>query len=235
MIFFIILLAIFSSCSAIKTYPDVVKVVQSKHDKTKCEANFQGKTYQCSLGENGVSSSRKEGDRTTPLGKFAITDVFYRNDKLKLKTKYKNPKIIQKNYGWGGDFNKNYNKFIIFTDEEIENAEKYKLNDIGNNERLWREYDDFYDIILVSDFNKEGVHGKGSAIFFHIKDNLPPTFGCVAFEKKDFIEMMSKVDHDTTFVIEESEIKQPEFHNYLGIRGVHAASHFASIISRAGR
>ena len=46
--------------------------------------------FKCSIGKNGFTKSKKEGDNKTPKGLFSIGSLFYRKDrKLKFETKLK--------------------------------------------------------------------------------------------------------------------------------------------------
>ena len=69
----------------------------------------------CAIGKRGISSSKKEGDLTSPRGKFKIKGLFYRKDRIKkLKTKLKKIPIM-KNMGWCDDpKSKQYNKLLNF-------------------------------------------------------------------------------------------------------------------------
>ena len=70
--------------------------------------------FKCSIGKNGKSRKKKEGDNKTPIGRFAIENLYYRPDKIKKpSTKLKCIKI-KKNMGWCDDpFNRSsYNKLI---------------------------------------------------------------------------------------------------------------------------
>ena len=110
----------------------------------------------CSIGKEGITRNKKEGDLKTPKGKFKLKLIFYRKDKIKiLKTSLK--KIaIQKNMGWCDDIkSKKYNKLISF-------PFKYSA------EKLWRK-DNIYDVAIVLNYNLNPVKkNKGSAIFLHI-------------------------------------------------------------------
>lgn len=37
--------------------------------------------FRCALGRGGVSTDKHEGDGATPLGRFALRQVFYRSDR----------------------------------------------------------------------------------------------------------------------------------------------------------
>ncbi len=44
---------------------------------------FNKKEYKCSLGRNGITKDKKEGDGSTPAGCFYIRKILYRKDKVK--------------------------------------------------------------------------------------------------------------------------------------------------------
>ena len=70
--------------------------------------------FRCSIGKNGKSKKKKEGDKKTPIGYFEIENLYYRSDRIKKpSTKLKCIKI-KKNMGWCDDplDIKNYNKLI---------------------------------------------------------------------------------------------------------------------------
>ena len=59
--------------------------------------------FKCSIGKNGISKKKIEGDKKTPKGIFSIGNLYYREDKLlKPKTALKSIKI-KKNMGWCDD------------------------------------------------------------------------------------------------------------------------------------
>ena len=51
--------------------------------KNKDRLNIDEFTFRCSIGKNGVTIKKREGDLCTPKGNFLITKVFYRSDKIK--------------------------------------------------------------------------------------------------------------------------------------------------------
>ena len=132
----------------------------------------------CSIGKEGITRNKKEGDLKTPKGKFKLKLIFYRKDKIKiLKTSLK--KIaIQKNMGWCDDIkSKKYNKLISFP---------FKFS----AEKLWRK-DNIYDVAIVLNYNLNPVKkNKGSAIFLHIaKKNYIPTRGVHRYQRKRYAKL----------------------------------------------
>ena len=142
--------------------------------------------YQCSIGRGGFTNQKKEGDGCTPRGTFKITDVFYRNDRLKtIKTNIKTH-YISPSDGWCDDPDDElYNKKIIFPFSH-------------SAEKLYRE-DNLYNIVCIINYNTEPiVPHAGSAIFMHVaKNNYAATDGCIALDQQDLIEILSEIK-DTT-------------------------------------
>jgi len=144
----------------------------------------------CSIGKEGITRNKKEGDLKTPKGKFKLKLIFYRKDKIKiLKTSLK--KIaIQKNMGWCDDIkSKKYNKLISFP---------FKFS----AEKLWRK-DNIYDVAIVLNYNLNPVKkNKGSAIFLHItKKNYSPTRGCIAINEKDMLNLTTNLKKNSAIII----------------------------------
>ncbi|MDB9762201.1 L,D-transpeptidase family protein [Alphaproteobacteria bacterium] len=139
---------------------------------------YNKKHYKCSLGINGLSKSKIEGDKSTPVGTFSLGNLFVRTDRIKnLKTNF-NYISIDETMAWSDDSNsKDYNKLIKVTN--------------SHKEIMYRN-DNIYDLILVVNYNIYPIiPNKGSAIFLHIsRDNNSPTQGCVALNLDDFREIL---------------------------------------------
>ena len=139
----------------------------------------------CAIGKKGIGYKKKEGDLITPIGKFKIKFVLYRQDRVKILTKLKK-KIIKKKMGWGDDpKSSHYNKLI-------------ELPFAHSHEKLFRK-ENIYDIILVLNYNMNPVKkNKGSAIFIHIaKNNFKKTRGCVAIKKINLIRLIKEISRNT--------------------------------------
>ena len=135
----------------------------------------------CAIGKKGIGYKKKEGDLITPIGKFKIKFVLYRQDRVKILTKLKK-KIIKKKMGWCDDpKSSHYNKLI-------------ELPFAHSHEKLFRK-ENIYDIILVLNYNMNPVKkNKGSAIFIHIaKNNFKKTRGCVAIKKINLIRLIKEI------------------------------------------
>ena len=134
---------------------------------------YKNLKFRCALGKAGIGEKKKEGDFITPKGKYKITKVYYRADRIKkIKTNFRLYQI-KKNMGWCDDpLSKNYNKLI-------------KLPSKFGHEKLYRK-DKLYDLILILNYNfKPIIKNKGSAIFIHIANkNYKKTMGCIGLKKK---------------------------------------------------
>jgi len=151
---------------------------------------YKSLKFRCALGKAGIGEKKIEGDNITPKGIYRITNVYYRNDRIKvISSKFKLFKI-KKNLGWCDDPNsKNYNRLI-------------KLPTKFSHEKLFRK-DNIYDLILILNYNmKPTIKNKGSAIFIHIcKKNYAPTSGCIALNKRNLIELLENININTKIKI----------------------------------
>jgi L,D-peptidoglycan transpeptidase YkuD (ErfK/YbiS/YcfS/YnhG family) len=151
---------------------------------------FKKLKFKCSLGKNGVTKNKVEGDKCTPSGVYRLKQVFYRADRInKITTNLKKIKI-KKNMGWCDDpSSKKYNRLIKIP---------YKFT----HEKLYRK-DHIYDIVVILNYNMNPVvKKKGSAIFMHIaKTNNLKTLGCIALKKNDLLKILNKVKKDNKIKI----------------------------------
>jgi len=162
-------------------------IIQLKNKHTLQVDSFY---FKCSIGKNGLSKKKVEGDKKTPKGTFGIEHLYYRKDRIELPKTYL--KIIQiKPYmGWSDDvnFRNKYNKLI-------------KINKNIRHEKLFRN-DYKYDLLIPIKYNfNKSIPGKGSCIFIHLTNNYKPTAGCIAVQKKDFLIMIKLIKKNTKIKI----------------------------------
>ncbi len=154
--------------------------------KNKATLKFDDFYFKCSIGKNGLTKRKVEGDKKTPIGKFSLGNLYFRKDRIdKPSTKIKCVEI-KKEMGWCDDIKskKNYNRIINV---------RQKLR----HEKLYRR-DHKYDLFIPISYNaKKPVLGKGSAIFIHLTDNFKPTMGCIALSKKDFLILLKLINGKT--------------------------------------
>ena len=145
--------------------------------------------FKCSIGKNGKTTKKIEGDNKTPKGLYALGPLYYRKDRFpKLSTKLKKIEIM-KNFGWCDDVkSKFYNKPI-------------KTNINVRHEKLYRN-DKKYDLLIPIEYNsKKPKKNKGSAIFLHLTSNYKKTQGCVAIKEKDMLILLNLINKKTKIKI----------------------------------
>ena len=146
--------------------------------------------FKCSIGKNGTSQNKIEGDKKTPKGVFYIENLYFRKDRIKnIQSKLKSIPIT-KSMGWCDDFKnkRKYNKLI-------------KINKKIKHEKLFRK-DNKYDLLIPIKYNyNKRILGKGSCIFLHLTKNYKPTAGCIAINKNDFLIMLKIINRKTKIKI----------------------------------
>ena len=145
--------------------------------------------FKCSIGKNGTTKNKIEGDFYTPIGKFEIGKLYWRPDRVSLPKNRLICKKIKKNMAWCNDIkSKFYNKEI-------------KINKKIKYEKLYR-HDHKYDLFILIKYNFLKVQkNKGSAIFIHLTKNYKPTVGCIALSKKDFLILSKIIKKDSKIII----------------------------------
>ena len=154
--------------------------------KNKDTLDVEGFKFKCSVGKNGLTSNKREGDKKTPKGIFELENLYYRNDKFKKPETMLKCIPIKKNMGWCHDVNnqEKYNKLI-------------KITKSIHHEKLFRN-DSKYDLLIPIKYNsKKRTVGKGSCIFLHLTKNYKPTAGCIALKLKDFLIMLKIINKKT--------------------------------------
>lgn len=157
-----------------------------------CE--FAGRSYACKLGKGGVvnAAKKQEGDQKTPAGKYPLKQMMYRNDRGDQPKTVLPVRIIEKGDYWCEDVDDpRYNTLI-------------KIDNYHDTLGLWRSRQ-IFDIIVVIGHNENPVvAGKGSGIFMHLmNEDKSPSAGCITFERKDLMDILSAVRLDTNLVIHE--------------------------------
>ena len=143
-------------------------------------------SLRCSIGRNGISQNKREGDGTTPAGVFLLREVFYRPDRVALPSTALPVRPLTMQTGWCDDpDNSHYNQLIV-------------LPHPGHHELMWRD-DEFYDVLAVIGFNDDPpIPGRGSAIFLHVAGpRWTSTDGCVALARDALLWLLSTCTPDT--------------------------------------
>ena len=167
-----------------------------KRNQTNYYLSAYENCFPCQIGSNGIISlqEKQEGDLSTPKGEWMLNSIFYREDRIDLKTLVPNCKLvlnkISKNCGWCDDpSSEHYNKYV-----------KIKKRNNFTYESLWRQ-DNAYDILINLDYNQNPtIKWKGSAIFIHCSFNdFRNTAGCIAILKEELILLLKRINN-TVFI-----------------------------------
>tara|TARA_B100000902_G_C26913078_1_gene717886 strand:- start:59 stop:553 length:495 start_codon:yes stop_codon:yes gene_type:complete len=158
--------------------------------KNKQTLQVDAFNFKCSIGKNGTSYNKVEGDKKTPRGIYSIGNLYYRADRLKKPFTRQKKVKIRKFHGWCDDLKSpsKYNRLI-------------KINDKIKHEKLYRK-DNKYDLLIPIkyNFNKTKI-GRGSCIFLHLTKDYKPTAGCIALKKKDFLILLKMINSKTKIKI----------------------------------
>jgi L,D-peptidoglycan transpeptidase YkuD (ErfK/YbiS/YcfS/YnhG family) len=133
------------------------------------------------IGKAGLiaANAKREGDMATPVGRWALRHLYYRQDVLgKLSFALPSTPITRK-CGWCDDpSSPHYNQYV-------------KLKFDGSAETMWRE-DGAYDLVVILGYNDAPpIAGRGSAIFLHcISRGKTVTAGCVALARDDLLRYL---------------------------------------------
>jgi L,D-peptidoglycan transpeptidase YkuD (ErfK/YbiS/YcfS/YnhG family) len=142
------------------------------------------------IGPGGIGVKGGEGDGITPLGRFAVREIFYRADRL-ARPDVKLPlHAIQPDDGWcDAPDDASYNRLV-------------KLPHRASAEAMWRD-DHLYDLVAVLGYNDDPVvPGQGSAIFLHIaRPDYSPTHGCVALAFADALAALEQLQPGDAVVV----------------------------------
>ncbi len=139
------------------------------------------------IGKAGLiaGAAKREGDMATPVGRWALRHLYYRQDLLGPVNADLPKSVITPHCGWCDDpDHKDYNRYVL-------------LPFTASHEVMWRN-DGAYDLVVMLGFNDAPpVAGRGSAIFLHcIAEGKTSTAGCVAIERAALLQLMAKLDAD---------------------------------------
>lgn len=146
---------------------------------------WNGNTFACVLGRNGVNSDKWEGDGCTPAGTYALRKVLYRRDRVAGLKTILPAHPITKSDGWCDDPEHPFYNMLV------------QLPIEASHEKLWRD-EPHYDIVVVLGHNDTPiVPYRGSAIFMHVAaaDNRP-TRGCVALDLQTLTTVLTGCDQN---------------------------------------
>lgn len=135
------------------------------------------------LGKSGISSSKKEGDKKSPVGIYSIGYGFGVNKPANTKVPFK---VTTNQDFWIDDTSSSdYNKWVNYSGDPNEKWKSFE-----------RMTNSLYEYGLVVEYNMNPiVKGKGSAIFIHVWRNQDsPTLGCIALPKSNVLTLLKEID-----------------------------------------
>lgn len=144
----------------------------------------------CALGRSGVTRRKREGDGASPAGFWPLRHVLFRPDRIARPVTKLAVQTISPADGWCDDpADPAYNRPV-------------QLPYGASAEALWRD-DGLYDVVVVLGYNDDPPRaGLGSAIFFHLATpDLAPTAGCVAVDRADMLQLLSRCGPGTRLEI----------------------------------
>jgi L,D-peptidoglycan transpeptidase YkuD (ErfK/YbiS/YcfS/YnhG family) len=157
---------------------------------------YGGLRFRCALGNGGVKpeADKREGDGATPLGRYALRQVWYRPDRVTAPQTRLPVQALTPQDGWCDDpADPAYNRHVL-------------LPHTASHEKLWRE-DHVYDVIVVLGHNDDPpVPGMGSAIFLHLaRPDYSGTEGCVALALPDLLALLAVLPPQSAMLIVKAE------------------------------
>ena len=142
------------------------------------------------LGRGGILANKREGDGSTPAGRFHPVRLWWRADRLPRPWTALPVRRIGPCDAWCEDpADRRYNRPF-----------RRSANELGD--RLRRD-DGLYDLIIELDHNtRPRIAGRGSAVFIHVaRPGFAPTAGCVALRRHDLWMLLTRLSARTEIII----------------------------------
>jgi L,D-peptidoglycan transpeptidase YkuD (ErfK/YbiS/YcfS/YnhG family) len=157
---------------------------------TSCGRRVAG-PWRARVGVHGLSANHREGDGTTPIGRFAFGPVAYGLD-ADPGTRLRYHRLACGDW-WDEDpTSPTYN---LFRHVSCGGAPPFG----GASEALWRATV-AYRLFAVIAYNTARVPGRGSAIFLHV-DTGRPTNGCVSLARARLVRLLRWLQPGATISI----------------------------------
>lgn len=140
---------------------------------------YSGKSV---LGKNGFNDNRREGDKTTPTGKYGVPFMFGTASNPGVKFEYRLAK--EGDYWASNNILEEYNVWLHYDGDD-------PVARMGDFEALWKIKQYKYAAVIDFNYYSNKQIGKGSAIFLHIwKSSTYGTAGCVAMSEPDLLKVL---------------------------------------------
>jgi L,D-peptidoglycan transpeptidase YkuD (ErfK/YbiS/YcfS/YnhG family) len=168
----------------------IITVTRAPGARARGILRYGAKTRRVALGRNGIAANKREGDGTTPRGRFHPLRVWWRADRLSRPRTRLPLRRIGPDDAWCEDpLDRRYNRPFL-------------LNKSTTGDRL-RRSDHLYDLIVEIDHNtRPRIANRGSAVFIHLaREGLKPTAGCIAMPLADLRRLVARLDRDSVIQI----------------------------------
>jgi len=142
------------------------------------------------LGRGGIKANKREGDGSTPRGRFVPVRLWWRADRLTRPRTALPVRRIGRDDAWcENPADRRYNRAFVRS-----------ANEPGD--RLWRD-DHLYDLFIEIDHNtRPRVAGRGSAVFVHVaRPGFAPTAGCVALQRPSLRALVARIGPKTRILV----------------------------------
>jgi len=138
------------------------------------------------LGRNGVSESKREGDKTTPAGEFGIQPVMY-GIGANPGVRYRYHRIVCGDW-WVEDVRSPFYNRFHHVRCGTKPPFRITSEDMSRSPISYR-------YLAVIDYNAHPiVPGRGSGIFLHISASGGPTLGCVSLTRAQLVTVLLWLD-----------------------------------------
>ncbi|TVQ58672.1 MAG: hypothetical protein EA355_01230 [Rhodobacteraceae bacterium] len=143
-------------------------------------ARFGGRIFPCVIGRGGLRRDKREGDGATPVGRFGLTQVWWRADRLARPRTALARRPIGPRDGWSDD------PRDPFYNRPVRLPHGYSAERMRRGDRL-------YDVVIATTHNAEGAPGAGSAIFVHLRKRPGArTAGCLGLRRRDLLWLLAR-------------------------------------------
>jgi L,D-peptidoglycan transpeptidase YkuD (ErfK/YbiS/YcfS/YnhG family) len=168
----------------------VIRVFAHPSDRSRGLLEAGPLRLKCALGAGGLTWMKREGDGATPVGRYALTALRIRRDRVIGPRSAVPAAPIRAADAWSEEPRSgNYNRLIRRSGGML-------------GDRLTRD-DRLYDIVGILDWNiRPRVSYRGSAIFLHhCRPGYLPTAGCIALEPEDLKRLLAVCGRNPVFVV----------------------------------
>jgi L,D-peptidoglycan transpeptidase YkuD (ErfK/YbiS/YcfS/YnhG family) len=138
------------------------------------------------LGRNGVSETKREGDKTTPAGAFEIQPVMY-GVGANPGVRYRYHRVVCGDW-WVEDIRSPFYNRFHHVRCGTKPPFRITSEDMSRSPISYR-------YLAVVDYNTHPiVPGRGSGIFLHVSASGGPTLGCVSLSRAQLVTVLRWLD-----------------------------------------